>query len=1643
MADIIELEVVGKVTGLKPMLATVSRLEREIVKSTKALDQNKISQARYNKVLTSARAEYRGLGVSAQKAYREVGKMANATKLASAAQTKEIALNKQYAVARREATAANARHTAEKKQAKAVSDQAIATEERLKNKFVQGYAAMDIYTKELRDLTMARKAGIISTEQQTAAIERLNIQMANGSGSFSTYGSGVAGATQKQSKLGVVAQQTGYQVGDFLVQIQSGANPMMAFGQQATQLVGVMSLFGPKLLFAGAALGIIIPLLTAVAGYFLRSKDAAKGAGGGVHDFEERLKSAREEVKGMSEDLRLMNSGFENTAELTLDDSIKLAQKNLAEARAVVTRMTNDAASKNTGVGGNTGNEYTAAFAGQIAEYEEVVKLRQEELASAIALRELLEAQTRARERDASVSTQLHEERQRQQREAYEAGREAYEQRQAFIAEGLANISDVSQTAANAAAEVNEKWDTFFGTVNNLRGSLGEAAFEAMRLSGVDMSMPITDAMVEAAELAGDLGISFDLAKDINNSSLDSGILDGVKAAQALATSLELAFDIAAAIENQTDPVGRGRGLGPQGVSLDSDAPQAGDRYGFKRQLDNLYKVKTATNKAGGAADSAADDFDKLRKELEKETRALEEAANPMLAYNDSMARLNKLLKDNSISSGAYTKAVDDLNKGLIESHPIVDGVADAFQDFMERGFRDFSTFADDILDLFKNMLIEMAMTALRNKILIPMVMGKPSGGGGIAGQVAGAASGGGSFMSSLGAGGGIAGSALSGGAGLVTSMMGGGGMAGAGTYMSAVLGTATTSLGAFAAAAGAVALPLLAVAAVFMAFKKKTRELDAGIRVSVDGMESLVEGFKKIQTSRFFGLSKKVADEFEAMDAETADPLQNAVNGVLQNVFNMATGLGVAASAFNDFTTSMIVSTKGMDEAQYQTAITDMLRDIGVEFARMATDLFEFQRHGENAAMILDRLNTSVSAANSVLSTLGLRVFELTLGGANASSVFIDLFGGIEQLTSSTSSYYENFFSGAEKAATITGQMTDALDQLGLNLPRTRDQFRQLIEAQDMTTDSGRNTVAALLQLSGVFDQLTTQLDKDKAALANSLGVFASGISDQKDVIGRAVDALVEPLEAAIDRTRVNAEKSYQIFKTAADKTVGSARDIVNTIRRALDSRTIISEAGELQRYQQSQQQLASFAGGASFNDTSLKKATEGVSIDSQKFFGSFEDYSRDFYKTQISLTKLAEKAEGELSDVEKQIDIAEKAYQIAQGTYQEAKDFNVALDTLLFDLASFTETSARNQPFIDQIKAEGERQVTLLDAILMETTKQVKGLLGIETNVADLVGSNVSVSEALGVLGIEEGKMAGAVLALDVPVGAIGTHIAALDTSLGGAYDRLGITLSDLESLNLASSFDVVNLAAPFGLVDLSAPFKKLDLTGALETKVKSLGDNVVLFSGALTTATGGLGINVTNLGTTIAASMTTLGTFLTSLAASVDGLATAQAAVPTVPTPVIDLYTDVLKRTPDELGLEYWRSTGLTGQALEDAFRQGAVNSGEVNSLDDLDKITGLAGGGMHSGGMRLVGENGPELEVTGPSRIYSSENTKSMLSGNSSNSSELVEEIRSLKLEVKGLRSEQLRTGTQLSKYTKKTYDLERQWDIVGLPPTRAA
>jgi hypothetical protein len=86
----------------------------------------------------------------------------------------------------------------------------------------------------------------------------------------------------------------------------------------------------------------------------------------------------------------------------------------------------------------------------------------------------------------------------------------------------------------------------------------------------------------------------------------------------------------------------------------------------------------------------------------------------------------------------------------------------------------------------------------------------------------------------------------------------------------------------------------------------------------------------------------------------------------------------------------------------------------------------------------------------------------------------------------------------------------------------------------------------------------------------------------------------------------------------------------------------------------------------------------------------------------------------------------------------------------------------------------------------------------------------------------------------------------------------------------------------------------------------------------------------------------------------------------------------------------------------------------------------EVPQFARGGRHFGGLRIVGENGPELEYTGASQIYNARQTRDMLSGAAGDPAH-AEDLRRLLLEV--------------VKNTKRTSDIARKHDVDGMPPVR--
>ena len=1552
------------------------------------------------------------------------------------------------------------------------------------------------------------------------------------------FGAGAASGGKTMNRFNVALQQGGFQLQDFAVQMQSGTSFFTAFGQQGSQFAGI---FGP----GGAVIGAVIAIGSAIGGIALKSfmaskevktlEDSLSGMKGSLSDFVSsmelldnyNLESLSGTITNMNASMMsLAKSSAELSRNLTFIDAIGSMQdlnlevgffaaitgsfKNLFKDFGVQIDQTTRKASNLLEVQAGKLKKFGFAEGLDISKYNEliaeiksglesqdspaVVKAIEELVTAAQAdgteditkagqtalktLQEIAKVQQEIVDADMAAGT-------REKTKAEEAAYAALEARLKFQFEAMQKIAEADADSLATAIKNRENSDDFLASMkaeNNLlilkvlytgdalglkraEAVLAREAFKAeqvalnlhpkkikLLMEEYDLSVSLTQRTLDAAEAIklqtkltkeaatamkrlSDFGGSIEkklvvaTAKlkalkeggDSANASMNAGLLFTLRLHRDIAVETALNVGNVEAAKNALIRYNKAysdflklQGVQAQITANTTTGSKGGQTNGqYIAQLIREIKQKKSLIGLSKEEVKVATLRNKIK---EKGIKLTDENVQVLLKEQAELTESTRISED-------YQAMISDIRTGL----------TDAFTSVIEG--------TKSVGSAFKDMIRQMLMSLAQKSFIQPLV-GAITGGASASMATQSLASGSGAI---LGASGSIAAGASALGSGLYA---GAGSALGFGSSASVVDATkaATGAMGSLGTSLGAVAGPLLAVVAIVSFFKKKVKELDSGLQGTVTTLDATIESFSKIKTTRFFGLSKKVSTSSKELSEEEASPFTKAVQEIQMGVMDAAEQFGIAADVFDDFSYDFKLSLKGLSEEAKSAAIAEEFIKMGDAFASM-TGLFE--NMNQLMAVYQERLNIEKQLLVAQGDVVELRKQELE------------------------------------------------------------------------TVHVLNRALAARLHLMQAEDEV-------KSAIQG----LVSAISERQGLIRKAADVLVSPLQKALDLFKNSAQDSFKIFKEASGKVRTEAKALVDIIRGALDSRKIKSEAVELQNYRKSQQQLTAFAGGAEFDKESLGKAAKGVSIDSEKFFGSFADYARDFYKTQITLEELEAKAAEELTDVEVQIAIAEKAFQMAMNTYQESVDMNTALDTLLTDLAAYNEASNRNEPFIEQIKAEGDRQIAAFDKVLEEA-----GLMAT---------SNMSVAAALEALGVKEGEIAGAVTLLKKPVEDIGSHMENFDASLAKAYDDLGTTINDLVALDIAGNLKELDFFAPLenvdftaideetlnklsgidlatlfneNVTDLSEDFndnadlkKALDESGLeaaltknailLGEKSDDLNAKIIEFSETANTAidnlastigaddTTGLSGSVTKLGASakeaaaaLADAMTGpdgLNTTVDNLSTAVYRLADSNTALASAQKAQADATASANKAKADAAIASEIKSLQEAGGAIktggtvigdqsgnivikyDDGTRSSAVSASGGNSaamtayyqvkdseakqdalrqqIADLGGEPAFASGGMHSGGLRLVGENGPELEATGPSRVYSAQQTRSLMSGGSG---EVVQELRSLRREVSELKSEQRKVGVENVKYNKKSYDLYREWDTVGLPATRTA
>ena len=214
------------------------------------------------------------------------------------------------------------------------------------------------FERNLLTIEQAFRKGDITAGRYSAELNKQASALSKLGGSYKTansevrrYSSSIRKATDDQlrmaqavnmagkstNRFGMYAQQVGYQVGDFFVQVQSGTSALVAFGQQGTQLAGLL----PGV--TGAVVGISLAIGTMLLRTLQQAQKAAKESADVFGNWEDALKSASKVTKELTKDIHMLKGGFEDLTEATYAQNVLKATEALQKAEDTLAKRTKGA----------------------------------------------------------------------------------------------------------------------------------------------------------------------------------------------------------------------------------------------------------------------------------------------------------------------------------------------------------------------------------------------------------------------------------------------------------------------------------------------------------------------------------------------------------------------------------------------------------------------------------------------------------------------------------------------------------------------------------------------------------------------------------------------------------------------------------------------------------------------------------------------------------------------------------------------------------------------------------------------------------------------------------------------------------------------------------------------------------------------------------------------------------------------------------------------------------------------------------------------------------------------------------------------------------------------------------------------------
>jgi hypothetical protein len=823
--------------------------------------------------------------------------------------------------------------------------------------------------------------------------------------------------------------------------------------------------------------------------------------------------------------------------------------------------------------------------------------------------------------------------------------------------------------------------------------------------------------------------------------------------------------------------------------------------------------------------------------------------------------------------------------------------------------------------------------------------------------------------------------------------------------------GGATTGFGVAAGAAiGAYFGPIGAAIGAFVGLLAKNIPIIGKIATSIFGGKQSVEDsgftmdratlssilasgakasqFAEIKTSGGWFSSDKYSTKTTPLGADANAQFTLVLKGLSDSVAEEAKLLGVTGGDFKQRLDSFVVdigmvSLKGKTGEEIEKELSAVFSKVGDQMAAAAvTGLDNFAKAGEGPLETLTRIAADYAKVDASLQSIGMAFGKRGLESVAARESLIDLMGGIDKLQSSAAGFASNFLSKAEQLAPVAKYVDEQLASFGQGWIKSREDFKNevLRLSANLSDPNSQKELAQLMGLQEAFaatHAATVDLSKSEQEIAD----------ERKDLLSQLDELTMSTVEL---RAKARAE--------VADENK-ELHDRVHAAQVAKDARALEIQIMGLQ--------------GDKLGELAANRALELAGMDEslrplqQRIYALQDEASalqtsNSLLAIQAQIYELTGDKAGAAAVLQQQHAAALAAMDPAlrestqnlwdlQASAKATEDVKAAAATLLSGVdGAFTVLQRVTKTTTDALTARITAEKALSDAV-KSTLSSMKAQ---GTEMSDRAAAQAQVKAALAIA--KAGGPLPDASSMQKSLGILSQDAASMFATQQDYLKDFYSTQNDIAALgDLADSSLSVDQRQLDSLNSmLAAQQQQIDILKGIDTTGLTIAQALASFKGSVSNAQAN------------------------PYAGSAAGINSA--------------YQSLLGRAPDSGGLAFFQQAAAKGASL-DEIRAAIMRSDEYKSHQKLLGIPGFAGGGDFGGGWRIVGENGPELESTGPARIFNASQTSSLLSrlstpsGNSEALAAAVNRLNATAERQNAIIDEQGKTIEQVRRESKRHAD----------------